>query len=191
MLDATPLPETAVPIWQQTVAVGDILAFRFPVSEGGEPPKLRPCVVLDVDQILGERFVLLAYGTSATTNANTGYEVRISRQAALQACGLERTTRFVGARRRRVSLSHAGFEATGGNFTPWIGRLSGAELDRLNDVRARICAEQDIAADRRDQRRASRRRAPLQRGRGFTVEYRKPRRRAPTVTSDLFGGEGA
>ncbi|PTR11633.1 hypothetical protein [Cereibacter azotoformans] len=66
MLDASPVPFSApvdlpalpdaapAPDWRQALAVGDVVAFRFPVAdvEGGLP-KTRPCLVLEVDTVFG------------------------------------------------------------------------------------------------------------------------------------------
>ena len=91
---------------------------------------------------------VLAYGTSASTPANRGYEIAITHVADLQAAGLTRATRFVGARLLSVSRDHTGFDV-GGTEPPVIGRLPENRIERMNWVRARIHAERDIAADRR------------------------------------------
>lgn len=116
-------------------------------EEGDEPgaPKRRPCLVLDTLTKGSERFVEIAYGTSAETRANRGYEVIVKKSAACVTAGLSKPTRFVSARRIVVSVGHSGFHGRtkGPNV---IGRLDGTLLDRMNAVRARIQAEADIAA---------------------------------------------
>ena len=51
--------------WHATVAPGDIVAFRFPhETDGSESPKVRPTLVIDVVERFGERYAVLAYGTT-------------------------------------------------------------------------------------------------------------------------------
>ena len=190
MLDATPArtADAEAADWRQALTWADIVAFRFPCSpaerESGYRPKTRPCVVLDVVGYLGERYVTLAYGTTSDSRANRGYEVKVTRPEALARVGLDRPTRFVGSRRITVSVKHAGF-CLGERGTPVLGRLTGEELDRLNAVRARICAEADIAAERHAERRrrTRRRKAGLasRASRPPVIVVRKPRARATTA----------
>lgn len=138
---------TPVLPWTATLTHGDIVSFRFPVTETeGVFPKARPCLVLDVEDRDGLRFLTLAYGTSIGTRANRGYEIRVNRAEDAAAAGLDRPTRFVGARRITVSVAHKGFCLHRELGTPVLGRLSGAAFERMNRVRARIHAERDIAA---------------------------------------------
>lgn len=124
----------------------------------------------------GQRFATLAYGTTADSKANQGYETRVTRSEALAAIGLDKPTRFVGSRRITVSLNNPGF-SLGERGTPVLGQMIGAERERLNDVRARIFAEADMAAERHAERRRERRdrrkadRAPQR----PVVELRRPR----------------
>lgn len=140
---------------------GDVVLFRFPLAEeDDEPgaPKRRPCLVLDTLTKADERFVEIAYGTSADTRANRGYEVIVKQTAARATAGLSKPTRFVCARRIIVHVNHSGFHgrAKGPHI---IGRLDEALLERMNVVRERIQAEADIAAYyREEQRREEQRR---------------------------------
>ena len=133
---------------------GDVVLFRFPLAEeDDEPgaPKRRPCLVLDTMTKGDERFVEIAYGTSADTRANRGYEVIVKQCAARETAGLSKPTRFVCARRIIVHVSHSSFH--GRTKGPQIiGRLDDALLERMNAVRARIQAEADIAAHCREER---------------------------------------
>lgn len=135
--------------WQDSVERGDVVLFAFPINEDAEHtttmPKRRPCLVLDVFKRNGTTFVELAYGTSAGTKANRGYEVRVGHKASRKAAGLNKPTRFVCARRLIVSVNHPGF----GDQTlsaVRIGCLDTALRDRMHAVRARLQAEADIAA---------------------------------------------
>lgn len=134
---------------------GDVVLFRFPLAEvDDEPgaPKRRPCLVLDTLTAGDDRFVEIAYGTSADTRANRGYEVIVKQPAARATAGLSKPTRFVCARRIIVHVDHGGFHgrAKGPHI---IGRLDEALLERMNAVRARIQAEADIAAYYREEER--------------------------------------
>ncbi len=134
---------------------GDVVLFRFPLAEeDDEPgaPKRRPCLVLDTLTAGDDRFVEIAYGTSADTRANRGYEVIVKQSAARETAGLSKPTRFVCARRIIVHAGHSGFN--GRTKGPQIiGRLDEALLERMNAVRARIQAEADIAAYYREEQR--------------------------------------
>ncbi|MGP3699709.1 hypothetical protein [Rhodobacter sp. NSM] len=199
MLDASPLPPSAanadlpflppvspdpalVPAdWRQTLAVGDIVSFRFPVEDvENVPPKKRPCLVLEVEPTDSVPRITLAYGTTVVSGRNRGYEVRIASSVACAAAGLHRPTRFIGLRRLAVSADHPGFIVSREAGTPKIGRLAGTGFERLQAVRARIHAEADIAADQRAERRrevaeerARRSEAPK---RSFVVETIRSRR---------------
>jgi hypothetical protein len=145
--------------WQQRLSRGDIVRFRFPVKEpctSGERPKLRPCLVLEIVDFGGTRFITLAYGTSADTKANRGQEVLVTKPASMQAAGLEKPTRFVCARRCHISHDHPGFEVAADIGTPVIGHLDEVLTERMNAVRARLQAEADIAAEAREARRRER-----------------------------------
>jgi len=147
--------------WQQDLALGDVVLFRFPTTEEdlpeGEAPKMRPCLVLDTPRLGEGRFAKLAYGSSAYGKSNRGREVIIRQPASIAAAGLNRPSRFTLNRTLLVSLDHPGFEAeTHGD--PRIGRLDDALMERLQALRARMQAEADIAADHRRARREERRR---------------------------------
>jgi len=43
--------------WRETICRGDIVLFRFPLSEDGDlRPKRRPCLVLEIGRISGEPY---------------------------------------------------------------------------------------------------------------------------------------
>ncbi|WP_340108451.1 hypothetical protein [Pikeienuella sp. HZG-20] len=186
MLDtitSTPAIAISPADWRETLTWGDIISFRFPVEGSDESPKKRPCLVLDIARLGERRYAMLAYGTSAYTKANHGYEIRLSKAEAL-ASGLRRSTRFVGARRLLVSLDHPGIVFWAATGAPVMGRLSGDAFERMNRVRARIQAEADIAADHRSRRRKTqparhRRTEP----RPVKVEHRWPGRRRPATST--------
>jgi hypothetical protein len=60
--------------WRETLAAGDIVAFRFPCPDDPAAEKSRPCLVVEVDRIAGEAVVV--YGTSRWTGPNRGRTAR-------------------------------------------------------------------------------------------------------------------
>lgn len=155
-------PENKECDWKASVLPGDILRFRFPVAENSAPddtegPKLRPCLVLEIIHLSGQRFVKLAYGTSAATTANKGCELRINHPDGCAAAGLNRPTRFVGARSIIVSLNHQGFEPYPNTGSPHRGRLNGTLMCRLAVVRRRLTLAATSASKPTTQRKALKR----------------------------------
>ncbi|TYP78319.1 hypothetical protein BD830_1251, partial [Maritimibacter alkaliphilus HTCC2654] len=108
MLDNTTQKPKPVKHWQTVLQPGHIVMFRFPVRLTDDPPKIRPCLVLDVVRRGGEHFAVLAYNTKVQTNANCGHEVAVSGETLLKVLKQRKSTRFVGARRITVSLDHHG-----------------------------------------------------------------------------------
>ena len=167
-------PATA---WQAALRPGDVVSFRFPLAEadaGARTPKARPCLVLELRELGGRPFALLAYGTSSRSGANTGYEIPLLGRAAYEAAGLHEPTRFVGARHLLVSLANSGFVACAAAGSPVLGHLPARALGRMARVRARLAAERDLAAERR--REAHERRMAR-----VEVVRRRPRRPALPV----------
>jgi hypothetical protein len=173
MLDTINTTLTMTPAWQDHVSHGDIVSFRFPLAEesGTGRPKARPCLVLDIETKSDERYALLAYGTTSHRRSNVGYEIHVRRRADYLSAGLDEPTRFVGARRILVPLTHKGFVIFRGTGSCVLGILDGAPFEAMNAVRGRIHAERNIAAERRAQRRLSHLRR-----REFAVEKRVPRK---------------
>jgi hypothetical protein len=155
MLDTTPIIPTMTEAWRDYVSYGDIVSFRFPLAEEGATgrPKARPCLILDIEEKGGQRFALIAYGTTSRRRSNIGYEVHVRRRADYIASGLNEPTRFVGARRLLVPLTHSDFVICGSTGSAVLGRLDGNPFEAMNAVRGRIHAMRDIAEDRRDMRR--------------------------------------
>lgn len=124
------------PHWQDILQRGDIVLFRFPVADDtcAAQPKARPCLVLERAVLQGVTFLKLAYGTSATTRANRGHEVRVTRAEAMRLAGVREPTRFVGARTLLVSPQHSGF-SFGPAGSPIIGRLDANLIERMNRIR--------------------------------------------------------
>ncbi|WP_299566942.1 hypothetical protein [uncultured Sulfitobacter sp.] len=135
---------------------GDVVLFRFPLNNknaGPGVPKRRPCLVLSTFSSGGDRFVEIAYGTSADTRTNRSYEVIVNHPTSREEAGPTKPTRFVGARRIIVHVNHSGFDGQA-DGPEIIGKLDAPLLERLNAVRARIEAEADIVAHHREEKSA-------------------------------------
>ncbi|KKK57407.1 hypothetical protein LCGC14_3054790, partial [marine sediment metagenome] len=123
------------------VRPGDIVSFRFPYSEG-IAHYARPCLILEAT----EDELLLAYGTSSCERANTGFEIRLNAEFA--ACGLNRASRFVLARRIRVARLVLLAARNLGRPVKWIGeRTADAFLsdshgrDQINEAELALDAD--------------------------------------------------
>lgn len=154
--------------WADEISPGDVVLFAFPVAdpETGAKPKIRPCLVLESSANQNGKRVVLAFGTSAHANGHRGYDITLHHPGDLIVAGLTKPTRFVGSRLLSVSVGNPGF-GTRDRETPILGRLSAACTERMHRVRARLHAEHDIAAERRQERAGQRL---------FTVEHRKRKR---------------
>ncbi len=154
--------------WKSRLKVGDVVAFRFPHETMGEDdPKVRPSLVIDVEEMAGERFAVLAYGTTNPCPRKKAYCVDVRSEEEREHASLRAPTRFNAARRVSVSVNNSGFDKNS-EGTPVLGELADAALDRLHRVRARIHAERDIRCSRRFGSRGSGRKI-----RAVTVETRR------------------
>ncbi|MFT6091863.1 hypothetical protein [Sulfitobacter sp.] len=152
-----PHPQSPVTEWASCLKPGDVVLFRFPVSEDGtglNAPKRRPCLVLDLLHKGEDCFVELAYGTASEGRANRGYEVRVREPQSRAIAGLKKPTRFICARRITVHIRNAGFFCPTGYTSPIIGALDETLMERLHALRARIQAEAEIAARYREEQQA-------------------------------------
>ncbi|HDZ82306.1 MAG TPA: hypothetical protein ENH56_13860 [Roseobacter sp.] len=152
-----PIPIVPAIDWTMSLLRGDVVLFRFPVSDDDDSldvPKRRPCLVLDTFQQGQDRFVELAYGTSSKGRANRGYEVIVRQPQSQATAGLTKPTRFVCARRVTVHIRNAGFGHTEEATSPVIGRLDEALTERMNALHARFQAEAAIAAHYREEQQA-------------------------------------
>jgi mRNA-degrading endonuclease toxin of MazEF toxin-antitoxin module len=121
------------------VAPGDIVLFRFPVAEGHGSGiiKRRPCLVVNRKTVGGDDLIDIAYGTTAKSRANRGFELHISHDDDLEQAGIAQPTRFVCARRVLVSPLHRSFDPLR-DADPHIGRLSPGLMPRHDDLRGKI-----------------------------------------------------
>ncbi|MCF7748513.1 hypothetical protein GLP43_13190 [Sulfitobacter sp. M39] len=139
--------------WPDELSRGDIVLFRFPAVESGlNAAKMRPCLVLDLHGHGNNRRATLAYGTSAQTAANRGYEIWVKRRSSMATAGLNRPTRFVGSRRISTLLCQDDFRS-GPLGSPVIGKLDDYLLKRMHAIRARLQADHDIAMETLQEKR--------------------------------------
>lgn len=146
MFDTTPAqtvmtPETDPRPWPETVTAGDILSFRFPLDDdtGETRPKARPCLVLAVAMIDGQRRMSVAYGTSVLKKARNAHGILLTAGDA-SVSGLDRATGFCGDRVRTITTGDPALAVSPVVRTPIIGRLSGRPLERMRRVQMRLYA---------------------------------------------------
>lgn len=152
-----PANDNEAPSWKKSLAPGDVVSFRFPLTEGergaaGERPKARPCLVLEVGRVGDLRIATIAYGTSSKHKANRGRDLRVECHTEIEAAGLAEPTRFVGVRRVMVPLGHCAFNLAHRD-TPVLGHLTGVAFEAMQVLRARFQAEHDMAAEFRAAKR--------------------------------------
>ena len=124
--------------WQERLAPGDIVLFRFPSSAGrGVVPVARPCLVLEVGTLVGTRQAVLAFGCTARSRRQHGFEVRVTDALEISAAGLLAPTRFLLTQQISVSLDCVDFVARDGSGSPITGRLGLATLERMHLAIAR------------------------------------------------------
>ncbi|MDG3039875.1 hypothetical protein [Roseicyclus marinus] len=129
-------PEAAPQGPALALSPGDVVSFRFPFldmkphQDGVQ--RNRPALVVECDDATDS--LVVAYGTSRKTRANVGYEIFVSKDQ--EVCGLTKPTRFVLARRLRVSLHDTRFVSLNGNLVS--GRLPIELMDRLSQLRGKL-----------------------------------------------------
>lgn len=131
---------SALDEWQQNIAPGDVVSFRFPhETQGSAEPKVRPALVLEVEDLDGMRSVTLAYGSSQRPRKpRRDHVVTVSHSAERKAICLPSRTYFNAARRVTVSVRHPSFDVSAASGTAVLGRLTGWSLAELNRVRERL-----------------------------------------------------
>lgn len=66
------------------------------------------------------------YGTTSRRRANSGEEIHVRKRDAYTTAGLDEPTRFVGARRILVPLTHSGFVVSTDTGSPVLGSWRGS-----------------------------------------------------------------
>lgn len=132
--------------WPEKVAAGDIISFRFPTDDTGEArPKARPCLVLAVAMVDGQRWMSVAYGTTVLKKARNGRGILVNAGEA-NSCGLDRATGFRGDRVMTINTSNPALAVSPVFRTPIIGRLAGRPLKRMQMVQAHLRAAANVSA---------------------------------------------
>ncbi|MFZ3585107.1 hypothetical protein ACOI1H_23670 [Loktanella sp. DJP18] len=176
MLDTAHHTPTMTHAWRDDVSYGDIVYFRFPLSEDGtvSEHEARPCLILDIEVHGGLRYAQLACGAASHRRSGVSQQIHVRRRAEYAPAGLNAPTCFMGARRLLVPLTHAGFVEASVTESPVLGRLDGQPFAQMNAVRGRIHALRDMHTARLRGRSSYSRRGQAA-GREFTVALRLSR----------------
>ena len=83
--------------------VGDVVYARFPFMEGGGSLP-HYCLVLEVDETLYGKWLVLAYGSSqkVSVTGHLPFELVVAKKDHMSACGLTDATRFDLKKRAKV-----------------------------------------------------------------------------------------
>ena len=115
---------------------GQVVSFRFPFldlsPDQDDARPNRPALVVERDDATDS--LVIAYGTSRETSANVGYEIKVAEDWAF--CGLTEPTRFVLARRIRVSRHDARFVTHNDGLISGI--LPVALMKRLHQLHCKL-----------------------------------------------------
>lgn len=179
--DPSPATEpTSPPPWMADLRPGAIVVHRYPAPGrmgAHRSPEPRPCLVVDVYDLHGHGVVALAHGVPAASGIRRDRDLVIAARELRGVPELPEAHRFVASACLLVPLGSPAFVVDPERGTPVLGHLSGEAMARLDDLRARLHAEADIAAEDR-RRRGRRRREGATRDHDFTVERRHRRRRS-------------
>lgn len=137
--------------WRNTIAVGDIMRWPL-VANSDDSDGL--ALVIDIHTISGWRALTLVPGVSDVAQPVRPGTLRLTRLDEVRNAGLMRPVRFELGRRISVAPQHPGLAA--GSASQVVGHVCERALERLQAERARIHALRDIAAARRNERRANR-----------------------------------
>nr|WP_321455404.1 hypothetical protein [uncultured Cohaesibacter sp.] len=135
--------------WKDKLKWGDVILFPFPIADKRKQnaPEPRPCLIHDIRNIGGMRFVTLVYGSRLENKSSSSLQTDITNPIAMAAAGLNSPTVFDSNIRITVSLDHNGFKKCR-SASPVIGRLIGPDRLRFKAIRARVQANIDMAAVR-------------------------------------------
>lgn len=135
-------------------AVGDVI--RWPLGDTTGEPVCSDCLalVVDIEMIGGWRVLTVAPGVEDVAQPVHPGTLRLTRLDEVRNAGLMTPIRFDLGRRISVAPQHSGLNAN--TESPVIGHLCDRALERMHAQRARIHALRDIAAARRNERRANR-----------------------------------
>lgn len=183
MIHQTPAYDTAEPVsdWRDTIAIGDIIRWPLGSDNGDEPDASDDlALVIDIEMIGGWRVLTVAPGVEDHAQPVRPGTLRLTRLDEVRNAGLQRPIRFELGRRISIAPQHPSLAVS--TQSPVIGHLCDRALERLHRARARIHALRDIAAARRDERRANRQ--PDRRTGWWSVATRPVARRAAAQTQE-------
>ena len=138
--------------WVQSLRVGDMVLYRFPLVGPGDGHALtpRPCLVANIETIHGITFVELMPGTQSPLPEPVAADIVADASAF---CG-ERAEgdgwRFLAKRAVKIDAAHGGFVTPPDETSPVVGRLYGAALEQLEALQAarQASRERHLAAKR-------------------------------------------
>lgn len=122
-----------IPTWAGRCAPGTIVSFQFPRNEDGLSGKARPCLVVAIPEGADRTNMVLAYGTTADSDANRGHDLCLADRAAWRSAGLHHPSRFVLGRRITVPIDDPRFE-NGPDGHPIIGQLPASRQTEFADL---------------------------------------------------------
>lgn len=146
--------------WIQSLRVGDLVLYRFPMVDPGDGHDLkpRPCVVADIADIHGMLLLELFPGTQAPLPEPIADDIVTDATAFWGDLAEGDDWRFLSKRAVKVDAGHGSFVSPPGETSPDVGRLYGSALEQLEALRAAREASRarDLAAKRkpRPERRA-------------------------------------
>lgn len=129
-----------ITLWQDSIAAGDIVLFRFPMFDPADRSEARPrpCLVSDVAIHYGITFIELVPGLPGAPLEPGDTEIVADWTSFIAAAqGDDGLTHFPARRAVRFDSTHKGFVCDPDGGSPVIGRLHGAALEHLDLLRAR------------------------------------------------------
>jgi hypothetical protein len=124
--------------WIQSLRVGDIVLYRFPLVDPGDGHDLkpRPCIVADIADIHGMLFLELIPGTQAPLPEPIAEDIATDATAFCGDLSEGDGWRFLSKRAVKVDAIHARFVSPPDETSPVVGRLYGSALEQLEALRA-------------------------------------------------------
>lgn len=139
--------------WIQSLRVGDLVLYRFPLVDPGDGHELkpRPCVVADIANIHGMLFLELIPGTQAPLPEPVAADIVSDATAFFNDLAEGESWRFLAKRSVKVDAAHASFVTLPDDTSPFVGRLYGSALEHLEALRAarEASRERHLAAKRK------------------------------------------
>ncbi len=151
MIHQNPELNTAAAVidWRETTAIGSII--RWPL--GGDASD-GLALVVDIETIGGRRVLTVAPGVDDVAQPVRPGTLRLTRLDEVRNAGLTTPVRFELGHRISIAPHHPSLSDAA--ESPVVGHLCDRALERLHAERARPHALTDIAAARRNERRANR-----------------------------------